>query len=145
MMMRTMELRAIIKYKQRWGILVKFVKVTFSSLVQICILSLNREYGVSETPTTERAKTKSPTNASFLNPVFPSGAFHSTLLKHWHKHFLFTASPGLSSAVCDLYRTRMYKWVTTEKASNTHTLVKPSPVWSCPRSLLVYKHTFKLI
>lgn len=37
-MMRTTELMAIIKYKQRWGIPVKFVKVTFSSLVQICIL-----------------------------------------------------------------------------------------------------------
>lgn len=39
MMMRTMELTAINKYKQRWGIPVKFVKVTFSSLVQICILT----------------------------------------------------------------------------------------------------------
>jgi len=36
----------------------------------------------------EKVKINSPTNPSFLNPVFQSREFYSTLSKHCHKHFL---------------------------------------------------------
>lgn len=57
--------------------------------------------------------------------------------------FFLYPPPATKVQYCDFYRTRLYKQL--EKTSSTHPLVKPNPVWSCPRSLLVNKDTFKLI